>query len=658
MSTVTQQHQSEVERGERFQFGKNWAQFLKTLTDQKIELAMESLREYLQVQTLEGKSFIDIGSGSGLFSLAARRLGATVHSFDYDPDSFGCTQELRRRYFPNDADWKVEQASVLDTAFMGSLPQYDVVYSWGVLHHTGAMWDALANVKPLVPKGGKLFIAIYNDRGAVTDEWARIKKVYNQLPAPLDYLYALKVIAREEGARFRNYAGKGQIPLWISHWTRYDTMSLRGMSQWHDWIDWIGGWPYERATVEQIVDFYAADGFRLTKLQDSSAGFGCSQFVFDREEGAGVLIDQPLPGGDLLSRRFGRRVVEPFQQEADGRWTGRLPVPPVKPPGAQYMLMRGDRLLGPVALNGDRVEIGAAGDTLEALRAAPLHVMAGQAVELPKPYENVKGMQYRVYQEGLASLADTPEDPRGSKLAVFENDQQLPMPHMGHDEIAGLGGGRFSHWSQTIEFSALDGSNPNTNGRRYIALVAIGPLPADRSLALQFGVPLQGEPTLGPQGWTLPGVEIQPTSQPVHLVRDDSLAGELRRDDAGRVIVAAPGEPAQGVRQSVFHLVSGERIPLASGWESVGGKGYSQLWSRTDYEADDSNDPRRSTLFLFEGDRQLPYPHSPHGPISDTGAGAFAHWGDTIYMSTLHGANPNDPTTAIGLFIPEKLARA
>ena len=142
------------------------------------------MRKFLQSDRLDGKTFLDAGSGSGLFSLAARRLGATVRSFDFDPQSVACTRELRRRYFPDDSGWVVEQASVLDQSYLGTLGRHDIVYSWGVLHHTGAMWEALENVKPLVADGGQLFIAIYNDQGEATDQWARIKQKYNALPRP------------------------------------------------------------------------------------------------------------------------------------------------------------------------------------------------------------------------------------------------------------------------------------------------------------------------------------------------------------------------------------------------------------------------------------------------------------------------------------------
>jgi 2-polyprenyl-3-methyl-5-hydroxy-6-metoxy-1,4-benzoquinol methylase len=271
-------HQDEISQGRRFEFGKNWTRFLSVVNERHIAAAEGSLRTMLKVEDLRGKTFLDVGCGSGLFSLAARRLGARVHSFDYDPRSVGCAQELRRRYFTDDAQWRIQEGSVLDADFVRSLGEFDIVYSWGVLHHTGAMWKALEHAAIPVGPGGKLFVAIYNDQGGNSRRWRSVKKFYCSGPFGRSVVCAI-AIPWFAGRRFVIDCLKGNNPFaWYRHYK-----DRRGMSPVHDWRDWLGGYPFEVARPEEIFRFYRDRGFALMELTTKGALAGCNELVFVRQ---------------------------------------------------------------------------------------------------------------------------------------------------------------------------------------------------------------------------------------------------------------------------------------------------------------------------------------------------------------------------------------
>lgn len=263
----------------RFGFGLNWRSFVEqSITPQRIATSAQGLRRLLGVENLCGRTFLDIGCGSGLSSLAACLLGAhQVIAFDYDDNSVLAAEQLRRRTHIAPKRWQIQQGSVLDLSFMASLPDADIVYSWGVLHHTGAMWQALDAAVQKVRPGGLLAIAIYNyverePGGSAT--WLRIKRIYNQVPLPVQRAMEFGYV----GTFALLSVLAGQNPIRNIH--QYTRTSLRGMDFMHDVRDWLGGLPFEYATAGELFRYlYTHHHLSLVYL-NTHDGHGCNELTF------------------------------------------------------------------------------------------------------------------------------------------------------------------------------------------------------------------------------------------------------------------------------------------------------------------------------------------------------------------------------------------
>lgn len=271
-------YESTYKNKNHFSFGKNWQDFLKILNNERIKEAKKSLASFLgDKNKIKGKSFVDIGCGSGLFSLAAYLLGAKkIISVDIDDFSIACTKYLKERE-KNPKNWEVKKGSALDEKFIKSLGKFDIVYSWGVLHHTGDMHKAFENVIKLLAPKSIFFLAIYNkNRGekallvGSSDFWLKIKRFYNHASRlgkrtieSLYYLYftlGYLIMFRNPFSYMRNYAKN------------------RGMSFHHDVVDWLGGYPYEYATPEEIIDYFGKKDILCKKLIFRN-GISCNEYL-------------------------------------------------------------------------------------------------------------------------------------------------------------------------------------------------------------------------------------------------------------------------------------------------------------------------------------------------------------------------------------------
>jgi 2-polyprenyl-3-methyl-5-hydroxy-6-metoxy-1,4-benzoquinol methylase len=265
-----------------FSFGRNWQIFLESLDEERVKNAESSLSEFMDIDNLRGKTFLDIGCGSGLFSLAAYNLGAErIVSFDIDPFSVQCCRYLAGTK-GNPDNWEISEGSILENDFVDRLGGFDVVYSWGVLHHTGKMWDAIRNSLNLVNPGGVYYIALYNkilardgSNSWIHPFWIRVKRIYNAYPMLGKYVFT----PGAKAAYIAMLIAKRENP--IKHVRNYK--SHRGMSWATDATDWIGGWPYEFASVEEVFTFVKEikPDFTLENIKVTS-GRGLNWYLFAR----------------------------------------------------------------------------------------------------------------------------------------------------------------------------------------------------------------------------------------------------------------------------------------------------------------------------------------------------------------------------------------
>ncbi len=258
-----------------FSFGKNWQDYLNTVSEEEIDKAKENIQLWLGSGFVSEKTVLDIGSGSGIHSLSYYLLGAQkIYSFDYDEHSVQATQSLwEKEGCPK--NWTVTLGSILDSHFLKSLGQFDIVYSWGVLHHTGSMWEAVENASKLVKPGGLLWISLYA-KGPLYPKHLALKKKFNSASN-----------LGKQGMIFKRIGGKMLRRLKnLDNPFTWNQKKGRGMNVYHDIVDWLGGLPYEVASENEVTVFLRERGFILERIKVKTDG-GCSIYVFSLPETTG-----------------------------------------------------------------------------------------------------------------------------------------------------------------------------------------------------------------------------------------------------------------------------------------------------------------------------------------------------------------------------------
>jgi len=260
----------------RFEFGKNWKDFIERHYNQDlVDVSKRHILGVLKRGDLKGLRVLDIGCGSGLHSMAMFQAGVTaLHSFDYDPNSVAATEMLHQKA-GSPATWTIQQGSVLDDSFMSSLPTYDLVYSWGVLHHTGEVWKAVDLAAARVVPGGLFYIALYSadvQKNPPPEFWLQVKQKYVNsgwlVRRWMDWWYVW---------RFMMHRNPTLIPVVLKRMR--DHSKTRGMNMFTDIRDWLGGWPMEFVWDADAIKFCEQRGFILREILTGEAN---TEFLFER----------------------------------------------------------------------------------------------------------------------------------------------------------------------------------------------------------------------------------------------------------------------------------------------------------------------------------------------------------------------------------------
>ena len=252
-----------------FDFGKNWEEFsANALTEEKLETARKSLADLLGGDSIEGKEFLDIGCGTGLFGIAAAKLkAASVTGIDANERCISLSKKNTERFAPEYKGISFMVASILDRKRIEDFVNgFDIVYAWGSLHHTGNMKEAITIASRTVKQDGLFVIAIYN-KHFTSIIWKYIKRVYNISPRFIKglmvYFFAIIIFVAK-------WLVTGKNPF----------EQRRGMDFYYNVIDWVGGYPYEYASRDEIVSLVTGLGFSLKKFIPAHVPTGCNEYVF------------------------------------------------------------------------------------------------------------------------------------------------------------------------------------------------------------------------------------------------------------------------------------------------------------------------------------------------------------------------------------------
>jgi ubiquinone/menaquinone biosynthesis C-methylase UbiE len=114
---------------------------------------------FVDFESLRGKDVLDVGIGSGIATQMFAEAGANVTGVDLTE---WAVETTRRRLAAFDLEADVQQADAEQLPFADA--KFDLVFSWGVIHHSSDMDRALAELVRVTRPGGKVVLMVYHRR--------------------------------------------------------------------------------------------------------------------------------------------------------------------------------------------------------------------------------------------------------------------------------------------------------------------------------------------------------------------------------------------------------------------------------------------------------------------------------------------------------------
>ena len=169
-------------------FGKLWKERMKNnFLDSRKVLLDSFIKNNFDLNFLKGKNVLDMGCGSGRFTLALASMGVKK-AVGVDLGSEGIEIAKRNAKINNIKNARFIRASVLDLPFKDE--SFDFVFCKGVLHHTGNFNKGMQEYYRVMTKNGKGFLYLYGNGGIFWNSRKKMREVMKSIPVE----YTMKIL--------------------------------------------------------------------------------------------------------------------------------------------------------------------------------------------------------------------------------------------------------------------------------------------------------------------------------------------------------------------------------------------------------------------------------------------------------------------------------